>query len=166
MSDPRDRTCAPGIADAVARCAADAAFLTELGRILHQADQAADEQRWTCRACGQCCRFEQFGHKLFVTAGELAFLIRPAAPWQDLRSGTRANPAEMCPYQHGNRCLARDSRTLGCRLFFCDPAATDWFSSVYEDIHDQIKRLHAAHGLPYLYVELTTALAKLASPRP
>ena len=71
----------------------------------------------------------------------------------------------MCPYQHGGRCLARDSRALGCRLFFCDPAASDWSCRVYEDIHNQIKRLHAAHSLPYVYAELTTALAELASPR-
>lgn len=166
MNDP----CAPNLTDAVARCAADAAFLTELGRILRQADQAADQRHWACRECGKCCRFEQFGHKLYVTAGELAYLIRQAAPAaaprQDICNGFRARPADLCPYQDGDRCLARDSRALGCRLFFCDPAATDWFSDVYEDLHHQIKRLHAAHGLPYVYAELTAALAELASPGP
>jgi len=166
MNDHRDQPRITSLADAVARCAADTAFLTELGEILRQADRAADDRHWTCRACGKCCRFEEFGHKLYVTAGELAYLIRQPPPEAVLpqdASGLRTKPAALCPYQDGDRCLARDSRALGCRLFFCDPATAEWSNVVYEEFHDKIKRLHAAHSLPYIYAELTAALAELAS---
>lgn len=166
MNDRRDQSHVSNLAEAVASCAADAAFLTELGEILRQGDAAADNRQWVCQACGKCCRFEQFGHKLYVTAGELAYLIRQSAPEanpQQGASGLQKKPAALCPYQDGDRCLARDGRALGCRLYFCDPAAADWCNDVYEELHNKIKRLHTAHGLPYIYAELTSTLAELAS---
>ena len=165
-------------------CAADAEFLASLERILRQADRAAIERRFKCRQCGECCRFAQFGHRLYVTAGELALMFKLAgdrapepigkirsrrAGTQSLgnrsaiRNGSRAKPASQCPHQDQARCLARAGRALGCRLFFCDPAANAWFCDAYEGFHQQIKLLHAAHGLPYVYAELTAALAELAS---
>ena len=64
------------LARAVAMCAADAGFLAGIEQILLQADRAAGEQRFECRQCGECCRFEQFGHRLHVTAGELALMLK------------------------------------------------------------------------------------------
>jgi hypothetical protein len=169
------------LARAVAMCAADAGFLTGLEQILLQADRAAVERRLECRQCGNCCRFEQFGHRLYVTAGELALMLHLAPdrvsepigkirPWgifdnpqSAIRNGSRAKPASLCPHQDQARCLARAGRTLGCRLFFCAPSAHAWFCDAYESFHQQIKLLHAAHGLPYVYAELAAALAELAS---
>jgi len=166
MNEDTSQPPTSSLADAVTRCAADDAFLIELGAILRQGDRAADDCHWACQACGKCCRFEQFGHKLYVTAGELAYLIRQPASEADPQqsaSGLQTKPAAVCPYQDGNRCIARDGRALGCRLFFCDPAAADWCNDIYEELHAKIKHLHAAHGLPYIYAELTSALAELAS---
>jgi hypothetical protein len=200
MTDPPDQagsTPRPGnsraradgdceLARAVAMCAADVGFLAGLEQILLQADRAAVERRLECRQCGQCCRFEQFGHRLYVTAGELALMIKFAPdrvsepigkirPWgifdnpqslgdrSAIRNVSRAKPASLCPHQDQARCLARPGRALGCRLFFCDPSANEWFSDAYESFHRQIKLLHAAHGLPYVYAELAAALAELAS---
>jgi Fe-S-cluster containining protein len=175
-TDPRAR--ADGdcqLARAVAMCAADAGFLAGLQRILRQADRAAAEQRFECRQCGECCRFEQFGHRLYVTAGELALMLKLAGdlapdpigkirnPQSAIRNGSRAKPASQCPHQDQARCLARAGRALGCRLFFCAPSAHGWFCDAYESFHQQIKLLHAAHGLPYVYAELAAAMAELAS---
>ena len=199
MTDPPDQagsTPRPGnsraradgdceLARAVAMCAADVGFLAGLEQILLQADRAAVERRLECRQCGQCCRFEQFGHRLYVTAGELALMIKFAPdrvsepigkirPWgifdnpqslgdrSAIRNVSRAKPASLCPHQDQARCLARPGRALGCRLFFCDPSANEWFSDAYESFHRQIKLLHAAHGLPYVYAELAAAMAELA----
>ena len=147
------------LARAVAMCAADAGFLDELKQILSQADRAATRRHFDCRQCGRCCRFEQFGHRLYVTAGELALMLHPAPD----QASAMSPAAGLCPHQGQDRCLARAGRALGCRLFFCDPSAHEWFCDAYESFHQQIKLLHAAHGLPYVYAELTAALAELAS---
>jgi len=149
-ADPRPRADGDGeFARAVAMCAADAGFLAGLERILRQADRDAARQGFECRQCGRCCRFGQFGHRLYVTAGELALMLQ-LAPGQ----APAASPeARRCPYQDQARCLARAGRALGCRLFFCDPSADGWFRDAYERFHQQIKLLHAAHGLPYVYAD-------------
>ena len=137
----------PDIAQAVQQAAADEEFLAELRRILDAAAAAAAEQAFACRACGRCCRFEEFGHKLYVTPGELALL--QSVP-------ITGEPAVgRCPHQVDGKCMARNERALGCRLFFCDPAAEQWFQGTYELFHERIKRLHRDRALPYAYVEMT-----------
>ena len=71
-----------------------------------------------CAACGRCCRFEEFGHELWLTNVELEYLRS--------RHGLRgASPPGVCPYLDGTRCTARDGRALACRTFHCGlPAAT------------------------------------------
>ena len=105
-----------------------------------------------CMGGGACCRFDLFDHRLYVTVGELALLMRtePEDP-----SRTALN---RCPYQQGPRCLARQNRPLGCRVFFCreEPDARD--NGLYEASHRRICELHARHDVPYAYVELISAL--------
>jgi len=138
----------PDLAAALDQAAANDAFLAELQDILRQADQAADAQGFHCRACGECCRFEQFGHKLYLTAGELALMLRDGRA-----AGGTVEPG-LCPHQRGDRCAARTGRALGCRLFFCDPAAQQWFCDAYERFHQRIKHLHEKHGVGYAYADL------------
>ncbi len=145
-----------GLAEAVERCRRDAGFLSDLAGVLSEADAAVAEERPACRACGACCRFEEFGHRLYVSTGELA-LLSVSRPRRVCRPG-------RCPYQVGQRCTARRRRGLGCRVFFCDPAAGEWSAAVYEQHHRGIRLLHARAHLPYHYVELTAALAELFPP--
>jgi len=147
-------TGAASVGRAVERCRRDPRLLVELADLLRRAEAAA--AGWACRACGECCRFEAFGHRLYVSAGELALLIGspPAAPCE----------AGRCGYQVGPHCTARDRRPLGCRVFFCD-APAEQAEAVYEPLHRQIRDLHDRLDLPYLYVELSGALAELFPPR-
>ena len=87
----------PSLTRAVEQAAADADFLAELRGILAEADSAARRQGLSCRACGQCCLFEQFGHRLYVTPGELALLLADV-PEED-------RPADgSCPHHRAGRC--------------------------------------------------------------
>ena len=150
---------AAALARAVRRCAADEQFLSELGDLLRRAAGAADElaagNAEPCRACGHCCRFDESGHWLYVSTGELA-LLGGVEPPQPPRRG-------RCPYQVDARCTARDRRALGCRVFFCDERVREGSHELYERFHRQVRRLHERRGVAYLYVELTTALAELAA---
>ena len=53
--------------------AADRAEVREAVRAIYDELQAeTDERRPRCDASGRCCRFEAFGHRLYVTTAELA----------------------------------------------------------------------------------------------
>jgi Fe-S-cluster containining protein len=144
---------ASSLAAAAARCRADAGFLEALRTLYAAVDAAVAARGWHCKACGACCDFTSSGHRLYVSTGELA-LLTSAAPPQALAAG-------RCPYQIDGRCTVREARALGCRLFFCDPAAREVFQQDYETYHRQLRRLHQAAGLPYRYVELTAAMEEL-----
>lgn len=157
---PQDDDSAAGrrsdLAEAVERCRRDAQFLADLAAILSEADAAVADGGPVCRACGECCRFDELDHRLYVSTGELA-LLSAYRPRRVCRPG-------RCPYQAAERCTARRRRSLGCRVFFCDPAAGEWSAALYEEHHRRIRLLHARAHVPYHYVELTAALADLFPP--
>jgi len=140
------------LARAVQRGRRSAAFLSDLAEILRDADAAVAAEGPACRACGECCHFNGFGHRLYVSTGELA-LLSASRPRRPCRPG-------RCPYQVAARCTARRRRGLGCRVFFCDPAWQERSGALYERFHGRIQRLHGRARVPYHYVELTAALAE------
>lgn len=105
-----------------------------------------------CRACGICCHFDRYGHRLYVTTLELAFLVSrgPALP--------TAATVGRCPYQRDSACTARAYRSLGCRVFSCLPANQTAERDLYDSFHRRIRDLHRRFGLPYYYVDLTESL--------
>jgi Fe-S-cluster containining protein len=110
---------------------------------------------------GRCCRFEEYGHRLFVTTAELAAFTRglgergPAAPNSGRWDGTG------CPFQSNKMCGVHAIRPFGCRMFFCDATSTEWQNETYEVFHARLKRLHEDLGVPYFYVEWRQALRAL-----
>lgn len=129
-------------------------------RVYEEVQREIDGRRPLCVMSGRCCRFEEYGHRLFVTTAELAVfthdlsvISRPAAPgaWD----GTG------CPFQSGKMCSVHAIRPFGCRMFFCDSTVTDWQNETYERFHARLKRLHEELGVPYRYVEWRQALREL-----
>src|SRR4051795_10689365 len=81
---------------------------------------AIDLRRPLCSASGRCCRFEEFGHRLFVTTMELAAFMASAP------AHTAAWDGRGCPFQMSGLCSVHTLRPFGCRVFFCDSTSTDW----------------------------------------
>lgn len=104
-----------------------------------------------CDACGKCCYFDSFGHKLFVTTPELLYFYENVKPLRKmtgsccpyLENGTlphqfilqKANLKEHLKQNRsaskilpqnanwcGGKCNARNYRFAGCRIFFCKSA--------------------------------------------
>ena len=105
-----------------------------------------------CAMSGRCCRFEEYGHRLYVTTAELAAFVthhqqtpavRRRQPWD----GTG------CPWQLERACEVHAFRPFGCRIFFCDPSAKQWQEETYERYHRRLKLLHEQFSVPYRYVE-------------
>lgn len=121
---------------------------------------AVDERKPPCEMSGRCCRFEEYGHRLYVTTIELAAFVAthsgtPAPAWD----GTG------CPFQQARLCTVHTIRPFGCRIFFCDPTSTEWQNQAYERFHAQLKDLHERLNVPYFYVEWRQALVELGLAR-
>ena len=128
-------------------------LLAEIQSILDNALMQIENINPNCNACGNCCDFANFGHRLYVSTGELANLISQEPidaqiPIENLK----------CPYQKDNLCLARNARPLGCRLFFCDDKVNLQYQQIYEAYYDKIKQVHLKFSTAYNYLELSAGL--------
>jgi Fe-S-cluster containining protein len=146
LTDDQSRSLADAVADAVARPEVLAAIADTYARV--QAE--IDSRRPICEISGRCCRFETYGHRLFVTTAELAAFVAqlpspsPAiTPWD----GTG------CPFQVAGRCGVHAIRPFGCRIYFCDATSTQWQQDQYERFHANLRDLHERLKIPYFYVE-------------
>ncbi|MDR3635504.1 MAG: hypothetical protein P4L84_16990 [Isosphaeraceae bacterium] len=103
-----------------------------------------------CALSGRCCRFEEYGHTLFLSALEAALLLADAPPpVRPLDDGA------TCPWQDGQgRCTARSARPLGCRVYYCDPDYEPHAAEVSEAYIARLKRLSEALDLPWNYAPL------------
>ncbi|MCU0917615.1 MAG: YkgJ family cysteine cluster protein [Planctomycetes bacterium] len=106
-----------------------------------------------CRACGACCDFPAYDHRLFVTLPELIYLAGKLEQ-RELQPMT----AGRCPYQQERQCTVHAHRFAGCRIFCCtgDPG---FQSELSEATLRRLKIVGEAHRLPYRYQDLPAALA-------
>ena len=141
------------LADAVKLAAARGEVVEAVRGIYTELQQEIERRRPACAISGRCCRFEEYGHRLYVTTIELAAFVagldqKPSDQWD----GTG------CPFQQGKLCGVHRIRPFGCRAFFCDPTADQWQQEQYERFHAKLKAMHGALGVPYYYVEWRAGL--------
>lgn len=105
-----------------------------------------------CDACGKCCDFEQYGHRLFVTTPEMIYFVEKLG-LQNLKqiAGGR------CCYQVDGKCSVHPYRFSGCRIFCCK-GSTTFQSELTESALSKFKALCNELHIPYRYVELPVAL--------
>lgn len=155
----------PDAAD-LARTWAEAAFDPRVDaeiRAVHAAcASAARTQRPVCIASGACCRFEAYGHRLYVTGLETAWTLRELGTTPSLESVTAAAMRGDCPFLQGSLCGAHTARPLGCRTYYCDPLAQVWQQDLSERLLARIRALHDSCGVPYRYGDWRTMLAHFA----
>ncbi|MFO0956869.1 MAG: hypothetical protein U0800_05295 [Isosphaeraceae bacterium] len=111
-----------------------------------------------CAASGRCCRFEEYGHTLFLSKPEADLLIDEApAPSRALDRG------ESCPWQNQRGlCTARDARPIGCRVYFCDPKFVDLSYEISERAVRVLKSLCEETGIGWRYAPLHAHLQEAA----
>jgi Fe-S-cluster containining protein len=137
-----------------------------VGELYDRVDAAVAERGPACRASGRCCHFDTWGHRLYVTGLEIAWLLNrlDAEPRRTLVE-SRAEIADFdgCLFQVDRLCRVHRIRPLGCRLFFCDRDSSDWQHAAYERFLHDLQRLHERLGLPYRYLEWRAGLREAAS---
>lgn len=166
MSEPTNEDLVRAWFDAVERPA-----VAEGLRSLHaEIARETAARKPVCLASGQCCHFDRYDHRLYVTGLDVAWCVRSLAA----RGGPSADEAAVaealargdCPFLiDGRRCGAHLERPLGCRIFFCDRTARDWQEELYQRTHEALRRLHEDHAIPYRYGEWRGLLAMVARVR-
>jgi len=106
----------------------DAASQAEVGErlrgLLDQINEQVDQSGFACQQSGRCCRFESFGHRLFMTGLEVAwFRSLVGSPPAKQSAGSVSLPVidpnkDGCPYQVGGACSVHRDRPFACRVFF------------------------------------------------
>jgi Fe-S-cluster containining protein len=112
-----------------------------------------------CQACGACCDFAAYGHRLFVTPPELLFLAARLNTAKLLPM-----PTGRCPYQQDGRCTIHAHRFAGCRIFCCR-GKPDFQSMLSEMVVKRLKALCEEFPVAYRYQDLATALGTFAADR-
>lgn len=130
-------------------------------QIYRELDEDIAARSPTCWLSGKCCHFESYGHRLFVTGLEVAWVAQQfdSSQWDRL-AGSELELMDGCPFQSGKLCGIHAVRPLGCRIFYCDPAAQGWQQEVYETYQRAIRALHESHEVEYQYLEWRAALAE------
>jgi hypothetical protein len=110
-----------------------------------------------CNACGACCDFAAYDHRLFVTPPELIYLAAKLNT-ETLKAATSGR----CPYQRGKNCTVHDHRFAGCRIFCCngDPVFQGELS---EATLKRLKAIGERFRVPYRYGELRSALGSFTA---
>lgn len=101
-----------------------------------------------CEISGRCCRFEEYGHRLYMSRPEAEILFSEGVP-EDAKIS-----AENCPFQQGNLCTARENRPLGCRVYFCDPGYQEECNRLSEGYIHELKRIHEESEIRWEYASL------------
>lgn len=109
-------------------------------------------QAGPCRACGDCCDFTAYDHRLFVTLPELIYLADKLGT-EDIKQMTSGR----CPYQQATKCTVHAYRFAGCRIFCCQ-GNPDFQSELTEATLKQLKAIGERFAVPYRYQDLATAL--------
>jgi Fe-S-cluster containining protein len=107
-----------------------------------------------CAACGECCHLDAYGHELWLTDLELAYLAH--------RCGLRAPTVPgVCPYLEQGRCAARAGRSLSCRIFHCELDSAEQ-ERLHEAYLQQVRRLDRDRCPEIGFGELLASLAAAA----
>jgi Fe-S-cluster containining protein len=105
-----------------------------------------------CNACGTCCHFDEFNHVLYASTIETKYIQENVdVPHFDPDLGT-------CPFLIDNKCTIREHRTLGCRVFFCNPDYKETLQDIYEKYYTMIKDLTVKNQTEWNYAPMMKLL--------
>ena len=139
----------------VEECKANHQFLRRVAEIYKWLDLQiceAGDSAGACEACGKCCDFAQFDHRLFVTTPELMYLTAKIGA-ENIKQMT----GSRCPYNIDGKCSVYEYRFAGCRIFCCKGDA-DFQNRLSESALRKFKSICDASQIPYQYADLPNVL--------
>ncbi|MHC4174415.1 MAG: YkgJ family cysteine cluster protein [Planctomycetota bacterium] len=143
----------------VAGCGVNNRLLERVAEIYNWLEvqvRRCSELAGVCKSCGNCCDFDGFDHRLFVTPPELMYL---AANLGD--ENIKPMPTSRCPYNISGECTVYEYRFAGCRIFCCNGDA-DFQSKLSESALKKLKSVCTEFQIPYRYTDLASVLNSFA----
>lgn len=129
----------------------DSQIIKEVDAIYRWIDEQVAQFDRSCKACGDCCDFEAFGHRLYVTSPELLHFQHTVGPEiKEMATG-------VCPYRVDGKCSVYRRRFSGCRIFTCR-GDTEYQNQLSEQTISKFKALCEKYQIPYRYVYLKAGL--------
>ena len=106
----------------------------------------------SCQACGRCCDFEKYDHRLYITTPELIYFLEHIPPEnrKQMTTGT-------CPYNIDGKCDVYEYRFAACRIFCCK-GNQDFQNNLSETSLEKLKTICEEFNIEYKYQNLETAL--------
>lgn len=133
---------------------------SELGAVYQQLEKELMMLNPGCTRCGTCCNFNAFDHILYTSSIEVDFIV------QNVTVPDFNVSDNVCPFLKDNQCGIRDFRTLGCRVFYCNPHSKEILQSLYEKYYQMIKDLSEKYHTPWNYLPFLNQLAESKSETP
>ncbi len=129
-------------------------IIKEVDAVYRWIDAQVSGMERSCRACGQCCDFDTFGHRLYVTTPELLHFQHVVGP------EIKPMPAGVCPYRKDGKCTVYPYRFSGCRIFACG-GDSEPQNLLSEQAIAKFKAICVTHEIPYQYMYLKAGLEML-----
>ncbi len=115
-------------------------------------DSRVAESDPSCNACGKCCDFDSYDHRLFVTTPELVYFASHISP-----DPIKPMTTGLCPYNIKSVCSVYPHRFAACRIFSCT-GDVDAQNRLSEAAVAKLKSICEQFNIPYQYTDLKTAL--------
>jgi len=115
-----------------------------------------------CDNCGNCCDFDRFGHRLYVTTLEMLYFFKALTTNKANAQLLKKEFHGKCPFRLRQGCIMRDYRPSGCRIFFCRDLPTEFQNEITEHSLFSLKILHEQFSSVYYYTDLLNWLKLLA----
>jgi len=106
-----------------------------------------------CNACGKCCNFESYDHRLYITPPEIQYLAFHIGD-ENIRKMNNG----ACPYNEKGKCAVYNYRFASCRIFCCN-GDKEFQSRLTESTIAALKQLCVKFELPYSYRQLSEVLS-------
>lgn len=129
--------------------------LAELESLYTELDGELRRYTFQCRASGDCCDFDAWGHRLYATTLEAEHFFRHSP-----EKRANENPGHCPAWGKDRLCSAREGRMLGCRTFFCITGTRGDPHEVHERYYRRVKEIHDRHGIPFRYADITAWAAE------
>jgi Fe-S-cluster containining protein len=130
----------------------DKQIVDAVGRVYEFIDSQLEGISVICDACGKCCDFARYDHRLYVTSAEMMY-FRETIGADNIKPMSEGR----CPYNVDGKCRVHKDRFAGCRTFYCK-GDSEFQSSLAESAIREFKKICEDFDLPYFYADLAKAL--------